>query len=777
MTALILAGGDGLRLRPLTCSKPKAMLTVCNIPLLEYSLRVLKRYSYTDCIISADRFSNIITEYSDGRNVRFSLSEAPAGTAAALSKAALDIDGNGSAVNRSFVTVLCSDVLFDFNLQAAIKHHEYNHGDITLIVKKTDSPSDYTVAIAEDGLITDISEDLPRESCASNLAVTGIMVVSSELARRISEYGEDIISDCVPRMLKDGVKVLAFTETGFWLDVNSPEDYIAASYSVLKGELSFADATANRVSATADISESASVSAECVIGDNVSIARGAKIHGGIILSGAYIGERATVNQAVIGEGARVLSSAGVYEGAVIGGGAVIGENAVIAQNVKIWNERQIEPCAFASNDIKYGFKKPLVIDDEGVTGETNGIITPQIASVLGSAMASLRGLSDESQKHEAKIGIGYNEAPASKALAFAVASGVMSSGGEAWLFGETSEPGLSFCVRACELSAGCYVDAGVTAKLKFISSDGLSLTRREEKIIEAGLNRSEYRRAGFAHFGGEKECSSVNELYKISLQKEIPERLKGIRAVVNTSGFGMSTLCNEILNGINDKNGEPVVFHISADGRKISAYTDETGYVFHEKLTLLCCLERFRRGEDVALPYDFPTVADRLAGRYGAVVLRYSGCASSRSEISDRAARELAVKMPFVYDAAALMLNVLAILSASGLTLKKALEELPEFATSNRFVAINGKSSDRVNSIEILRRMCGERQISGDGVVINDNRGRVLIRPVKTGKGVMMHVESYQAEIASELCDFYQDLISEQLGNSLLNSDNIGTQG
>ena len=103
------------------------------------------------------------------------------------------------------------------------------------------------------------------------------------------------------------------------------------------------------------------------------------------------------------------------------------------------------------------------------------------------------------------------------------------------------------------------------------------------------------------------------------------------------------------------------------------------------------------------------------------------------------------------------MMTVLETLESRDLTLAEAAAELPDMALSTRFVAIDKQP------VKLLRSLFSEQQVSGDGVVIDDRRGRVLIRPVKTEKGVIMQVESYSAEIASELCDFYQDLLTKSM--------------
>ena len=551
---------------------------------------------------------------------------------------------------------------------------------------------------------------------------------------------------------------MSFPSEGTFISVNSPDGYFSANAAMTGGSFSHRPEdiveSANRfpelklippvrIPASADIAPGAEIGSGTVIGENVTVCRGAKLSGAIIMDGAYIGERVSVNNAVIGTGARLLAGASVCEGAIVGDSAVIAEQAVVQNGVKIWNGRHIDAYARAAQDIRYGFLTPVKISEDGICGETGSIITPQTAAAAGSALASLGN----------KIGVGYKSSAASESLAMALAAGITAAGAEAWLFGETSEPELNFCTARSELSAGCWIEAGITAKMKLCSGDGLPLSRSEERIIEGGINRSEYRRAGFMHFGKIRNSAAITRLYRNMLENAAPKRLSSIRAVLNTSGSSVSNICEEILNRINSRDGKPVVFHIGGDGRGVSAYTDETGYVFEEKLMLIACRRRFELGKDIALPYNFPQAAEKLAEKFGRKVLRYSGCPS---DPSDSEARRLASETPFVRDGAALMLAVLEALEEHGNFLAEEVYDLPEIAVSTRFIAIDKQP------VKLLRSIFSEKQVSGDGVTIDDRRGRVLIKPVKTSKGVIMQVESYSAEIASELCDFYQDLLLDK---------------
>lgn len=748
---LILTGGDALRLRPLTCTKPAALLPVCGVPLISFTLDLLEQHGFTRVFTAADRLSDQMTNFlEDFPDMDFIVTPAPQGTCSALTKTAEVIEDN------SHIITIFGNLLFDTDLKAALSRHEKSGADVTLLTVPKDSRADSTLVVTDgENFVTDFIPCAARENCRSETAAAGIFIFSKKTALKAADMGEDILADFLPKLIAKGGKVSAFTAEGYFCSVSTFEGYFAANSDVLNGSyprrpeniVRTADSRPELkllppayIAPSAEISAGVEIGAGTIIGENVTVCRGAKLHGAILMDGAFIGERATVNSGVIGTGARLLTGAAVYEGAIVGDSAVISEQAVVRSGVKIWNGRHIDAYACAAQDIKYGFLTPMRIGEDGICGETGSIITPQTAAACGSALASLGN----------KIGIAYKDSPASKSLAMAVAAGVTAAGGEVWFFGASSAPALEYCTAKSGLAAGCWVEAGITAKIRICSGDGLPLTRSEEKIIEGGVNRSEYKRASFSKFGEIRGAEAITRLYSAMIESLAPKKLSRIKAVLNTSGTAVNDLCGGILAKISSKNGAPVVFHIGSDGKGVSAYTDETGYVFEEKLLLIACMRRFAMGYDVALPYDFPKAADKLAKKFGSKVLRYSGCPS---DPTDSEARRLAAETPFVRDGAALMMSVLEVLESRGITLAEAVAELPDMAVSTRFVPIDKQP------VRLLRSIFAGGTATADGVEINDRKGRVLIRPVKTEKGVLMKVESYSMEAAAELCDFYQDLL------------------
>jgi len=763
MQAIIMAGGEGTRLRPLTCNMPKPLAPLCGRPVLEYILELLKNNAFDKATLTlmyqADKISSYFDDdYFKGVALDYSFEEVPLGTAGCVKLACTDTE----------VLVISGDAMCDFDLKQAIESHRKNNADATIIVKKVSDPREFGLVLFDkQGRINGFVEKPSFESCTTDMANTGVYILSKSALDLIPD-GEktDFAQDIFPKMMKKDMRLFAYKENGYWCDIGDFKSYLKCQRDMLEGKVAckiyghreldgvFKQSTSSfhgvKINAPCYIGRNVSIGAGSIIDagsvicDDVTIGTNSKVHSSVILEGAFLGERVSCNEAIICANAKLLRGAAAFENSVVGENAIIGENATVESGVRIWQGKELDRNLTASFDIKYGNAKMLTLDEEGVCGETNCTITPQIASTLGSSIASC------CDGAGCYVAVGYKGDGAGKALAFSVISGAMSAGATVWDFGECVEPQLAFCMGICGAEIGCYVDAGVTARLKVVSKYGLPPTRKQERKIEGGLNRGEFNRVSFLDFGEYKHSSNIKALYETELLKLLPPQLKGIRAEFKTSNTKITELMEKIVTPKIDLNKPRIVFHISSDGKKSSAYTEETGYVFYEKMIILASKIAFEKGEDVALPYSFPVIADDVAKSYGRNALRYFNCSC---DLSDEEARNNASKSGFVRDGIALALIVLNYLFEKNITLKEAISDIPEFYSTSRFVSIDKSPS------QILKKMCKERAGLSEGVIIKENDSRVLIRPVKTGKGVMMYVESFKSETASELCDKFEQLL------------------
>lgn len=379
-------------------------------------------------------------------------------------------------------------------------------------------------------------------------------------------------------------------------------------------------------------------------------------------------------------------------------------------------------------------------------------VTSENAIAVGRAAAAAFG-----KPQSTRICIGRGTGPAAEALSLALASGVCAAGGEAVIAGQVTAPGLSFSVKRLGCDIGVYVTAGMPAAIRLFAADGLRLLPRDEKKIEAMLNIPP-EDCAYEQYGGITSCEGISQVYLSRLSEILSGRLEKISAQFYSPSETVIANAQRLLAGKNgkaDSCAERIAFHIDADGCTVSAYTDDTGHVPCDKLAMLCCMELFSSGQDIASCGELPEAAAKLAEVYGRRVMSCqesgSGCHDETEQTEKcRQTRSACAAQLFLHDGTATALTVLEMLRRRDISLKAALDELPPYALAGRYIPVSGPH-------ELILSLG-----SADGVLMNSESGHVTVRPVRTGKGIMLSVESFAAETAAELCDFYADMISAE---------------
>ena len=431
----------------------------------------------------------------------------------------------------------------------AIEFHRCRNADATLIVKKVDDPREFGLVLYEkNGRITGFIEKPSYESCTTDMANTGVYILSKTALDLISKNKKtDFAQDIFPIMLNNKMGLYAYEEDGYWCDIGDFKTYVKCQHDMLLGKVNcvidvngsisthstgeFRGVRINTpcfIGQNISIGEGTVIEAGSVICDNVTIGKDCIINAGIILEGAYLGNRVSLSNAIICKNAKLLSGCSASEYSVIGERAVIGENSVIEAGVKIWESKQLEINTVATADVRFGDAKRLALDEDGLCGETNAIITPQLATTLGNSVGSCLN------KNNNVVAVGHNGENSSKCMVNAFITGVLASGGDAWDFGECSEAELAFCMQQCQIMLGCYVESAENTKLKILSENGLNPTRKEERKIESGLARSDYNKVAHDDFGEYKDVSAIKNLYTKALSSQLPDDLKGVCAVFKT---------------------------------------------------------------------------------------------------------------------------------------------------------------------------------------------------------------------------------------------------
>ncbi len=480
-----------------------------------------------------------------------------------------------------------------------------------------------------------------------------------------------------------------------------------------------------------------------VIGDNVTIGDESILNQSIVLNSTYISDNVKCNNAVICENAKILRSSNIFEGCVVGKDSVINEHVTISNGSKIWNEKNVPKYSSIRQNIKMGYPVNISFDDDGICGEINLNITPLLCSKIGSAVASLgKSLS---------IAIASNNQAIATPFKHGLISGILASGGNVFDYNQNVETQFEFCMKKSEVDFGIYIDIGRTTKIKVLQKGALPLIREFERKIENFINKDEYIKVNQNNFGKISNLSSFNKLYEIDLARNIVPTSKNTKIKIISKNSYIENMLSKILKdaGYNiDDNG--IYIYISDNGKSLSMYSEETGYIFYEKLFTLSCLTSFIKGDDVAVSYNAPKIINKIADKYNKKVLRYYNFPYDNS---DNIAREMSVKQSFLKDTILMSINILNFLNQNDYTLKHAIDLIPHFATSSRTVSVS------INPSLIIKKLHQNGGVLGEGVNLNHENGEILIRPLKSGKGLRLFAESVKTETASEICDFFEDII------------------
>lgn len=768
MKAVIMAGGEGSRLRPLTCDLPKPMAPLCGRPILEYILDLLRKHGCDEAAMTLMYLPQcIMGHFPDKRykdvSLRFVLENTPLGTAGSVKNAA-----RGA---REDFLVISGDALCDFDLTAAFEAHRKNHADITVIVKKVADPREYgLVRTGKNGRIEGFVEKPSYAQAVTNLANTGIYIISPDCLPLIPDEGQfDFAKDLFPLMLEKRMRLFAFEDAGYWCDIGDLTTYVSCQRDMLEGRVQcrvhgrrdengsvFAGGRPSSgvkisppvyIGSDVTFDGEATIAAGSVVCEGCTIGNGAKVRGSIVLQDSYIGANTTLSGAVVCTGGSVKAGAGLFEGSVAGSKSVIGAGAVLSPGVKIWPLKQIEDFAVARDNLQYGIARSNVFDDDGIAGETGVELTPEFCARVGAAVGSIQNCT--------RVAIATNGSRAGFALGEALKAGILSTGCQVWDFGEQFEAQFDYCAALASAPLGVYVEGGQRSSLRLVGEGGLPAPRSVERSIEGSLARGEYRRSRWDTLGECVDMAGMRMLYECDLLKCAPQGLEGMHACVRSENTKIAAVANAVLARLGCDLSCGTRFSIDQSGRRLTAFSEVDGYVWHERLLALGCISEFERGRSVALPYDAPRMLDRLAAQFGCASCRYFECPA---DASDAKARELAKTQPFVRDALMLALKLLDYLARSGQTLQQALQSTPEFAVTQKEYAYAG-------DVGALMRALGSHAAQkemGEGVLLpdKDKRGVVLVRPLKRGAGIRVYAEASNTEIAQELCAQIEDTLS-----------------
>ena len=319
MRAVVLVGGFGTRLRPLTLTRPKQMLPIVHRPMIEHVVGHLAEYGVDDVVLSLgyrpDAFRDAYPGgRCDGVALHYAVDPFPLDTAGAILFAARD-----AGIKERFL-VLNGDVLTDLDIGRFVEFHDRAGAEGTIALHRVADPSRYGVVPTDpDGRVEAFIEKPPPGQAPTDLINAGTYVLEPDVLDRIpSDQKVSVEREVFPGMVADG-SLYALDDQTYWIDTGTPAEYIQAQLDLIDGLRGVAVAG---VHPAARVHEDAMVK-RAVIGAGASIAAGARIEGAVVLDGAEIGSEAVIDGSVVGEGAVVAAAAHVVGCSVVGDGQVV----------------------------------------------------------------------------------------------------------------------------------------------------------------------------------------------------------------------------------------------------------------------------------------------------------------------------------------------------------------------------------------------------------------------------------------------------------------------
>jgi mannose-1-phosphate guanylyltransferase/phosphomannomutase len=759
MKAIIMAGGEGSRLRPLTCACPKPMVPLMDRPVMAYALDLLKKHGITQIGVTLQYLPERVTEYfGDGSDMGVELSyfieDKPLGTAGSVRQAE-------EFLKEPFV-VLSGDGLTDCDLTQAIAFHKDRGALATMVLKKVENPLEYGVVVADaQGRVARFLEKPGWGEVCSDTVNTGIYILEPEVVAQIpADRPYDFGREMFPALVEKGQPVFGYVMRGYWCDIGDVSAYVKAHGDIMDGrvavDIPFKPGAVTR-QAGARIDRSAVLEGPCFVGEGASIEAGARIGAysvlgagcaikagasikrGIIWRGAQVGEGAQIRGGIVQTGGTVGDRASIFEESALGDGSALGENCILMPGVKVWPHKEVACGAKIDQNLVWG-----------ALSEADSLFAPETPSqAVRLAQAYAAALKPGS------VVIGRDNSLEALAQARAMTAGLIAQGAQAVELGAATLPQTAHCVRAMGAGGGMYVARN---SLTLLSEGGASPTRAQMRTLSGVLAREDYARAYSARLAAPIAAGASDRQYLASMTDGID--LAGVRVQMFAPGEAVLTMAERALSQAGcTVRAEWELELMGPEAGEIGLWFDETGEnvrfggengalseAENQQILVWTAIEMGARR--LMMPPGMTRSVAQYAADRGAAVERVS---SDRAQWMRALLAQDERLLRLHFDGVYAALKALDALKRSGLTVAGLIKSMPPVFRSDRAVAVELK--DRGALLRRLAENVPGASLS-DGVSFENEQGWAWISAPGEKKECRVLAEAASAEFAEELCNF-----------------------
>jgi mannose-1-phosphate guanylyltransferase / phosphomannomutase len=678
MKAVIMAGGEGTRLRPLTSNAPKPMLPLANKPMMEHIVELVKAHGIDEIVVTVAFMANAIRSYfGDGSElgvkIDYATEEQPLGTAGSVRNAMEHLD-------ERFM-VISGDVLTDIDLSKLVAAHEEKGALATIGLVAVDNPLEFGIVITrDDGSIERFLEKPTWGQVFSDTINTGIFVLEPEIFDHIAaDRPVDFSSEVFPAVLEAGLPLYGAVAEGYWEDVGTLDAYLRAHKDILDGKVTvgisgFELGEGLWLGEGAEVHPEARIDPPAVIGDycrveagahlgqyavlgtNVRVRSGADLQRVVIGDNAYLGENVRLRGTIVGRASDLRNGVRCEEGVVLGDESFVGEGAVIAPDVKVYPFKTVEAGAVVNSSIVWETRGARSLFGRvGVAGLANVDITPELAARVAMAYAT-------TLKKDSAVVTSRDSSRSARMLKRAMMAGLNAAGVNVLDLEVASVPVTRFAVRRPESSGGItirLVDGDPqSVVIRFFDTNGADITEDTQRKIERLFLREDFRRVfpgeigdiGFPpraleHYTAALEATVDTSAIRAASFKVVVDYaygstsfvmpnvlaklgadVLGVNPYASTRGmlsFDHRTHCDQVA-ALVKASGAVLGGVIDPDGEHLTLI-DDTGRVLSDEQALLAILALVSGhlvGDTVALPVTVTAHAEAIAGAQGVHVRR-----------------------------------------------------------------------------------------------------------------------------------------------------------
>ena len=786
MKAIIMAGGMGTRLRPLTCEKPKPMVSILDKPVIVYIIELLKQHGIDKIGITLKYMSGEIMDYlGNGENygveLQYFIEDSPLGTAGSVKNAAEFLD-------EDFI-VISGDAITDIDLTEAMDSFQKSGALATIVLSKVDVALEYGVVVLDrDGNVSRFIEKPSWSEVFSDLANTGIYVFQPRILDYIPQGREtDFSKDVFPALLAKREKLCGYVSDGYWCDIGDIDAYKRCQNDILNGKVKVRlearkIAEGVYIGEHVTLADSSSITPPCYLGGRVQIGEqvqlgsysiigsGTKVEDGCVIvnsvvgRGVKVGEGSSVIGAVLTDGVQVKNDCIIDEMAVMGERSTADFGAHLLSGVRVWPGKYLPRHAEIASDVVFDCRQRSdFFEDGGVSEKDGGRLEPDFLCDLAQGFGSLL--------KDGKIAVARDSSDRSSALFHLMTGALLNAGQPVYDFEIQNMGALRKGIVDYGLDGGIYISGSDEAKIIFLDSFGSNIDMEFLKKLKRAS------RNGESLFNREAQAAELVKIYDYRLRYEhfltsmAGKEIKGACLCLFTSDLRMKKLYMSLSQkldfsvdcyppGERPDSRTGYDLYLAGGEGEVKLCRDDATPLEEADTSILDTQIKlsFMKLKKMVIPVHLPNEIEKLAQKSGVETI------SCKTQQSDYMKKVLAFEgreaFAFSFNSVLHSLKLLEFCRKTGKTIQQMADSLP-----GRYMRDFDLDLPDSRKGIVIKTLCGgtEKMDLTDGVKIFDKRGWVLFVPNNKYETIRVVSEGYSQESAEELCDFYLSRIEKYL--------------